>query len=107
MPVRCYGHPIIYKATQKTYNKNFSIEGITSEERLEVERTVWYVNLVIYPNNYDKYTHNDTTYIQNLRCDASKLLFTMLGRHFLQAFASCATRSTKKLYRIARLSWNI
>jgi hypothetical protein len=40
MPVRCYGHPIIYKATHKTYNKNFSIEGITSEERLEVERTV-------------------------------------------------------------------
>jgi hypothetical protein len=45
MPVLCYGHPIIYKATHKTYNKNFSIEGITSEERLEVERTVWYVNL--------------------------------------------------------------
>jgi hypothetical protein len=37
MPVRCYGHPIIYKAT---HNKKFSIEGITSEERLEVERTV-------------------------------------------------------------------
>jgi hypothetical protein len=40
MPMRCYGHLIIYKATHKTYNKNFSIEGITSEERLEVERTV-------------------------------------------------------------------
>jgi hypothetical protein len=40
MPVHCYGHPIIYKATHKTYNKNFSIEGITSEEQLEVERTV-------------------------------------------------------------------
>jgi hypothetical protein len=40
MLVGCYGHPIIYKATHKTYNKKFSIEGITSEERLEVERTV-------------------------------------------------------------------
>jgi hypothetical protein len=60
IPVRCYGHPIIYKSTHKTYNKNFSIEGITSEERFEVERTVWYVNLVICPSDYDKYTQNDT-----------------------------------------------
>jgi hypothetical protein len=40
MPVRCYGHPIIYKATHKAYSKSFSIEDITSEERLEVERTI-------------------------------------------------------------------
>jgi hypothetical protein len=38
--MRCYGHPIIYKATHKTYNKNFSIEVITFEERLEDERTI-------------------------------------------------------------------
>jgi hypothetical protein len=60
MPVRCYGHPIMYKATHKIYNKNFSIEGITSEERLEIERTVTYVNLVICPSDYDKYSQNDT-----------------------------------------------
>jgi hypothetical protein len=40
LPVLCYSHPIIYKSTHKTYNKNFSIEVITSEERLEVERTI-------------------------------------------------------------------
>jgi hypothetical protein len=60
IPVCCYGHPIIYKATHKTYNKNFSIEGITSEEWLEVERTDWYVNMVIFSSDYDKYTQNDT-----------------------------------------------
>jgi hypothetical protein len=60
MPVRCYGHLIMYKATHKIYNKNFSIEGITSEERLEIERIVTYVNLVICPSDYDKYSQNDT-----------------------------------------------
>jgi hypothetical protein len=58
-PVRCYDHLIIYKVTHKIYHKNFLIEGITSEERLEVERTVRYVNLVICSSDYDKYTQND------------------------------------------------
>jgi hypothetical protein len=98
MPVRCYGHPFIYKATHKTYNKNFSIEGITSEERLGVEHTVWYVNLVICLSDYDKYTQNDTLRLFKI--------YVVMCRS-IQAFASCATRSTKKLCRIARLSWNI
>jgi hypothetical protein len=90
MPVRCYGHPIIYKATHKTYNKNLSIEGITSEERLEVERTVWYVNLVICPSDYDKYTQNDTLrlfkiYVVMHRSYCLQRLVDTFSKHFLHA----------------------
>jgi hypothetical protein len=90
MPVRCYGHPIIYKATHKTYNKNLSIEGITSEERLEVERTVWYVNLVICPSDYDKYTQNDTLrlfkiYVVIRRSYCLQRLVDTFSKHLLHA----------------------
>jgi hypothetical protein len=90
MPVRCYGHPIIYKATHKTYNKNFSIEGITCEERLEVERTVWYVNLIVCPSDYDKYTQNDTLrlfkiYVVMRRSYCLQCLVGIFSKHLLHA----------------------
>jgi hypothetical protein len=84
--VRCYGHPIIYKATHKIYNKNFSIESITSEERFEVERTVWYVNYIfVYQFEVERTSTSETLVISGMRfCVNHKKQYTLHSVRIIQ-----------------------
>jgi hypothetical protein len=52
------------------------MKDITFEERLEVERTIWSINVVIYLSDYDKDNQNDTLCLLKIfACDASKIVF--------------------------------